>query len=167
MRPWRIALIAATAVALVLAARAFWPSEERRIRSRLDELASVASERGGDGLERMARAARLGQFFTPEVVIDLGAPFPELKGRETIVALWAKAGAGTDEFGVRLADVRVEVNADGTTATSRLTAILSDSTPRLLADTADARELQLELTRQAGYWQVARVVGIEAITRPR
>lgn len=167
MQSVRIGLVVAAVVAALLAARAYWPTEERRVRSRLDDLARSVGERDGQGLEQMARAARLAGYFTEDVVVDLGEPYPEFRGRDTIMALAAKARGHDDDFAVRFEDVAVRLDEDGRGAGVRLVVVLTGRSSRWVADAADARELQVRMQRDDGAWRIAQVTNVEAIARPR
>jgi len=167
MQGKRIAVIVTVICAVAFAIWSSWPGEERRIRSRLEDLAATATERGGPGLGQMAHAAKLAGFFTADAVVDLGPPYPEIRGRETIMALAAKSMVPGDDFAVTFEDVAVTLGPGATSATARLTAVVSGQGPRLLNDTFDARELEIDLLKPAGEWQLHRVTIIEAIQRPR
>lgn len=161
--------VAVLGVTLAVAAAtwAYWPGEEQRIRSRLEDLAATATERGGEGLGQMAHAAKLAAFFTADVVVDLGPPYPEIRGRESLVALAAKVTMPGDDFAVTFEHVVVTLDPGATSATARLTAVVSGHGPRQRDDTVDARELEVDLLKQDGEWQLDRVASVEAIRRPR
>ncbi len=141
-----------------------FPGDERRIRTALDGLAATAREPSGEGLAPAARAARLGDFFTRDAVIDAGPGLPSLSGRDAIVGLAATARPG-DGFVLRFVDIDVTVGPAGDTALVRLTATMKS---RGLGDreTVDAREFLLEWRKVEGRWLIGRVTGQAAIERP-
>lgn len=167
MQGRRIVALVAVAVAVVFAARAGWPGEERLIRSRLEDLAAVASESGGQGLGQMAHAVKLAGFFSADAVVDLGSPYPEIRGRDAIAALAARAAAPDDEFTITFKDITVALDPGETSATARLTAVVSGRGPRLLDDTVDARELEIELSKADGEWTLSRATIVQPIERPQ
>ena len=140
--------------------------DEERIRAALEELAATVSQSGGEGLAQMTRAATLGSFFAPDVEVDLGAPYAPFRGRDTIMALAAKAAVPGEGFDVRFVDVEVDVAPGGTDATARMTATLADR-GGLLDRGLDARELEMAWRKVDGGWLIARVTGIETLQRPR
>ncbi len=157
-------------VGVVLAALAIYrwwgPGDERRIRRVLDELAAVASQPAGDGVASLARAAALGRFFTEDVVIDPGAPFQVIRGRDTLVALAAKVRPPAGEWEVQFVDVDVQVADDQMTAVAHLTATVRGAVP---GDTRalEARELVVAFRKTDGAWRIARVTGVEPLERVR
>lgn len=141
-------------------------TDEARIRAALDDLAATVSESGGEGLSQMTRAATLGSFFAPDVEIDLGAPWAPFRGRDTIMAMAAKANVPGEGLDVRFVDVEVDVAPDGLNATARMTATATDRGD-LVERGFDARELEMAWRKVEGQWLIARVTGIETLERPR
>ena len=167
MQGKRIVVFVAVAVAVVLAAWAFWPGEERLIRSRLENLAAAASESGGQGIGQMAHAAELASFFSADAVVDLGSPHPEIRGRDAIMALAAQATAPDDEFTITFKDITVTLDPGEKGAAARLTAVVSGRGPGLLGDTVDASEIEIDLSKADGEWTVSRVTIVQPIARPQ
>ncbi len=143
-----------------------FPSDERLIRAALNDLAATVSQSGGEGLAQMARAAKLGQLFTEDVVVQLGPGFAPIRGRDTIMALAAKAQVPGEGFTVRFVDVTVAVDASGLAATADLTATVQG---RSLGDlqAIDAKELEIAFRKVGQDWLIERVTGVNAIERPR
>jgi len=142
------------------------PGDEGRIRAALDELAATVSQSGGEGLSQMTRAAKLGSFFAVDVEIDLGPPYTPFRGRETIMAMAAKAAVPGEGLDVRFVDVEVEVAPGGTDAITRMTAIVSDRSGAFDRG-LDAREFEMVWRKTEGEWVIQRVTGIQALERPR
>jgi len=140
--------------------------DEGRIRAALEELAATVSEPGAEGLGQVTHAAALGGFFAPDVEVDLGAPFTPFRGRDTIMAMAAKAAVPGQGLDVRFVDVEVEVAPGGTDATTRMTATVADRGGRAQGG-IDARELEMTWRKTDGQWVIARVTGIETLQRPR
>jgi hypothetical protein len=86
----------AVVAVVVLAAAGFWywrsagTPRDREIRRRLTEFAAEFNSSTTDGLGTLARAGRLGQYFTPDIVIDLGQGSPPIHGRETLMGMAAR-----------------------------------------------------------------------------
>ena len=140
--------------------------DEGRIRAALEELATTLGAPGAEGFAQMTRAAALGAFFAPDVEVDLGAPYTPFHGRDTIMAMAAKAVAPGQGVDVRFVDVEVDVAPGGTEATARMTATVDDR-GGLLDRGFDARELEMAWRNVDGNWVIARVTGIETLQRPR
>jgi hypothetical protein len=160
-----VGVIAAVVVAYYAYDRLF-PDDNHRIRTVLDDLAATVSHTGGDGLSQLTQAAKLGRFFTQDVVIDLGSGFSPIRGRDTVMALAAKAQIPGEGFHVRFVDVTVSVDPSGVRAVAGMTATVQG---RSLSDlqAIDAKELEMELQKVDGEWRIDRVIGVEAIQRPR
>lgn len=147
--------------------RALFPSEARRIRQRLDELAETASiEAGEPPLVRMSRAARIGRYFIEDAVVDLGDPFRPIRGREAVIGAAARIPVRQEGVTFEFVDVQVVVPPDEQTATVRLTAQSSGLDFRTGDHVIEARELDMTLRQLEGEWLIARVDGIEVIERP-
>jgi hypothetical protein len=162
-------LLAATVLLALLGwlvARWYWAGDEQAIRVALDELATSVSEPAGEGVEALARAARLGQFFAPDVVVDLGQPFPVITDRDTLMAMAANAHVPGQELEVRFVDVEVKVLPGGAEAVVHLT-VTAAGTGRSFDRGLDARELEMGWRKRGGTWEIARVTGVETLERPR
>ncbi len=157
--------IAGVAVAVAVTAWQLWPSEARRVRRKLDALASVVNERPHDGLGQIARAAQLAQFFTEDVVIDPGRGAGPIHGRERLLALVSRAPNDGDPFRLAFVDVSVELpGADA--ATAHLTATLSSRDADTGAENVDAREVELQF-RRTDDWRISRITLVDALEKPR
>ena len=141
-------------VAAWLAWKTLFPSEEQRIRARLDEIVDTVNAPSADGLAKLADAARLASFFTEDVTIDPGAPYPTMRGRDAIVAAAAAAGRATGDSSCRSWTFRWQ-SGTAATATAHLTLTLTWTNVQTGAPTMDAREVELALRKEAGEWRVA------------
>jgi ketosteroid isomerase-like protein len=153
-------------VAAWLAWKTLFPSEEQRIRARLDEIVDAVNAPSADGLAKLADAARLASFFTEDVAIDPGAPYPALRGRDAIVAAAAAAGRAAGGFELSFVDVQIAAGDGGDTATAHLTLTLTWTNAQTGAPTMDAREVELALRKEAGEWRVAGATPVETLQRP-
>ncbi|MGH8637663.1 MAG: nuclear transport factor 2 family protein [Burkholderiales bacterium] len=154
------------AVALAAAGLAAWwyagASEEREIKRRFTEFAEEFNASTTDGLGTMARAARLGAYFTPDIVVELGQGSPPIHGRETLIGMAARLQPRTAAFLVELDDVTVEmVDADNASVT--LTVVIRRRTIGTDEESMDAREFAADVTRSGGPWQMQRVVAIDTL----
>lgn len=157
----------AIAVGILLAAiawgaYAWWPSEERRVRKRLAALADTVNDSPRDGLQLVARAARLTSFFEPDVVVDPGGGAAPINGRESLVALASRAPDARGSFRLSFVDVSVEVT--GTRASSHLTATIEWQAAGE-PPSVDAREVMLDW-RKTDAWRIARVTAVEPLEKP-
>ena len=67
--------------------RSWWPDDRRDIRRRLNAFESEFNDSTTEGLGTVARAARIGSYFTDDVVIELGQGSPPIRGRETLIGM--------------------------------------------------------------------------------
>ena len=155
-----LAILAIAAIAW--GAWRFWPSEERRIKRRLDDLVEVVNERPTDGLSLVARTAELSRFMTEDVILDPGIGAGPIHGRERLLALASRAPGGGGAFKMRFVDVSVDVSGDA--AVAHLTAVLSWQGVSG-EENVDAREVELQL-RDVDNWRMNRITVIRPLERP-
>jgi ketosteroid isomerase-like protein len=158
----RVLAVAAAAV-VALAVWQLWPSDARRVRGKLDLLASVVNERPSDGLGQVARTAQLAQLFTEDVVLEPGQGAGAIRGRERLLALASRAPNDGDPFKLSFVDVSVRVAGDD--ATAHLTATLASRDPETGEENVDAREVELQF-RHAGDWRISRISLIDTLEKP-
>jgi ketosteroid isomerase-like protein len=162
----RLLLALFAVVGAWLAWKTLFPSEEQRIRARLDQIVATVNAQSTDGLDKLADAARLASFFTEDVTIDPGTPYPTLRGRDAIVGAAAAAGRASGGFELSFADVQVAVGDGGDTATAHLTLTLTWTNVQTGAPTIDAREVEIALRKEGGEWRVAGATPVETLRRP-
>ena len=154
--------------ALALAAIGYWLStntaapEQRHIRARRDEFGGEFNAGTTDGLGTVARAARIGQFFTPDVVVELGQGSPPIHGRETLIGMSTRLQPRTAAFVLELSDVTIEV-LDPTRAEATFTAVIRRRSFGSGDESLDAREFSAELRNADGEWRVSRVIAIDTL----
>lgn len=159
----RSAAIAAVAVcAGAWAWFAFRPGPEARIERRLQALAAEFNESTTDGLGTVARAARIGSYFTDDVVVDLGQGTPPIQGRETVIGMTARLQPRTAALRLELVDITVALRSHdradvSLTATFGRRAIGVES-----AESVDARELAITMMETGGEWRVSHVRVVDA-----
>jgi hypothetical protein len=159
-RAIRLALVVGLLGAL-WGAWSWWSSEERRIRSRLDELADLMTPDPGEpDMARLARFARFRSALTVDIMVDVGEPIPPITSRETLIGLVFRAHATGMRRKVELSDVQVSV-VDSAHARVLLTAVVTTGDGS--AQTVDARELEMGLVKNDGAWLVAHVVAREPL----
>jgi hypothetical protein len=139
-----------------------YPPEEREIRARLDEFTRTFNAAAQEGLAGLAHAARLGQFFTHNVVVELGQGSPPIEGRDTLVGMAARLQPRTAEYRLEIADLHVDVRSDHA-AEVALTAVLHRRSRASAGDSLDAREFAAEVTKEGGVWRVSRVIAVDTL----
>lgn len=171
-RVWRrsgslgpILVAIALAVAAFFTWRVLFPSDAQRIHARIGELATAVNTRSSDGIGRLADAARMLSFFTADVVIEPGAPYAPIHGRQALVAVLGRASE-PGGFTLAFEDVSVEVAPSGTDATARMTATLTWTNARTGERSLDAREIEVDLREIDGEWTIAGARAIDTLERP-
>ena len=156
----------AVVVAVILAAaalawvwRVWWVSDAQQIARRLQSFASDFNESTTDGLGGVARAARIGTYFTDDIVVDLGKGTPPIQGRDTLMGMAARLQPRTAAFTLELLDINVEMGPQST-AEVNLTAAFRRRTAAG-EESIDARELLVTMTKADGSWRVNHVKAIE------
>jgi hypothetical protein len=152
--------IAAVVLLCVWAWRAWWPSDELRIRRTLQSFAADFNAGASDGVAALARAAQISSYFTSDISVDLGKGMPPIQGRETLAGMVARLQPRTAAFTMELVDVNVQVS--GATAKVSLTAAFKLRSLATGDESVDARELSLGMVKDGDVWRVSRVNTVEA-----
>ncbi len=159
----KIALASLAVLGILLAWRTWGSSDERAIRQRLEALTVDINTTAGEGLDGVAHAAALAGFFSDDVVVDLGEGASPIVGRATLVGMASRLQRRTAAFRLRFDDVGVRLGPDRTTADVALTASFVQRADGTGADSMDAREFALTLTKRSGEWRIARVTAVETL----
>ena len=144
-----------------LAWRYLAPNDERDVRRRLNAFASAFNETSSGGVATVAHAARLGSYFTEDVVVELGDGAPPIRGRQTLIAMATRLQPRTEAFTLELVDQNVTVSSP-TTAEVNLTATFRRRSHASGEDAVEARELALRMIKAAGNWLVSEVKSVDA-----
>ena len=98
---WELIRTAVVMVAvLTLTSCSWWQGDKAIIIARLNALAEQVNAHAPDGLGSLSRAAQIGQFFTDDVIIELGRGSAPVTGRETLMAMAARLEPRTAGFTV-------------------------------------------------------------------
>ena len=152
-------------LALVVAAAGLWwwnsrsSSAEREIHALFEGFAREFNSGASGGLGLVARAAHIGEYFTPDVVIELGQGSPPIQGRETLMGMASRLQPRTSAFELEFDDVTVQL-MDPDHADVTFTALFRQVTGE---KSIDAREFSGELVRAGGRWRVNKVVAIDTL----
>jgi ketosteroid isomerase-like protein len=145
---------------LAVAAVTWWlfPTEERRVRSRLGELSQSASIPANEqDLGRVARLGRLRRLLTDDVVLEAGAPVGPVVGGDSLVGIAAQFRYGDGGLRVELHDLVVVVADDERSARAQARVVATERAADR-RETVDMRDVSLELSKTDGGWQLTRVV---------
>ena len=166
MRAWFWRAVAA----VVLLALGIWiwsvlfPSPERIIRKRLNELAKSASFGGNESpLAAFANSQNVAGFFTAEIEMKVDVPGRSqqiLSGRETLLQTIMHARSALGGLNVEFYDITVTVTPDKSSAEANLT---------LKARVAGERdiiiqELKIWLNKAEGNWRIYRLETIKTLS---
>jgi ketosteroid isomerase-like protein len=155
------------AVVALLAVTTAWllwpPNSDRQIRRRLTALAEEFNSSTVDGLGVAAKAVRIGDYFTDDVIVDLGQGSSTIVGRDTLIRMAARLQPRTGPFTLRLDDITVDAAADGRTATVALTLTIIRTSNVTREQSLDAREFSLGMRKPDGEWRIARAAAVDTI----
>lgn len=155
--------IALAALAIAALAWLFWPeSDEAAIRRRLRAVVEEANARTAEGLETVAKAARIGAYFTENVVVDLGTGAAPISGRQTLIGMAALVQPSASLV-VALEDITVVKRPDADVADVTLTATFTRTEIGTGERTMDAREFALEVRKEDGEWRIGRVMAVDTL----
>jgi ketosteroid isomerase-like protein len=125
-------------------------------------LVGEANKPAAEGLALIAHAVSIGDYFTTDTVVDLGAGSTPIPGREMLIGMVARLQPRTAAYRVELDDVEVRVSEDGESAGVAATVIITSRRPGP-DDGADAREFALTLTKADGDWRIARMTAVQTL----
>jgi hypothetical protein len=157
----------AAAVAIVAVAGWIWttwrPDEERQIRARLSSLAEEFNTSAADGLGLVAKAARMGTYFSDDVTIDLGPGSAAIVGRDTLMGMAARLQPRTSVYTLSLDDVAIDVAPEKRTAKVALTLIITRTSGVTGKESLDAREFSVDLRKLDGEWRISRAAAVDTL----
>jgi hypothetical protein len=165
MRIPRGAVLAALAVVAALGVWAWLArgsDDERAIRRRLAEFVEDFNASTTDGLGLVARAAKIGSYFTDDVVVDLGAGAGPITGRETLMGMATRLQPRTAAFELELDDITIDVAPDDV-AEVTLTTLFRRRSVTSGETSLDAREFSLGMRKVGGDWRVARITAVDIL----
>jgi hypothetical protein len=145
----------------------WWFNPRRAIKRQLGELAATLSV-PPDGLtemDRLARLARLRNYFSPDVQITTGRSGASISSRDELlgaVAAWKPAPGG---WTVTFVDVQIRMDSE-TTASAYMTVEITGRDPRTSVPSIDAREATIRLSEQDDVWVVTTAEPSETLQRP-
>lgn len=165
MRPRTVATAALVVVAIagVLLWQRRYSGDEGDLRASLASLAEEFNASTTDGLGTVARAVELGNYFTDDVVVDLGPGSGPIEGRLTLIGMAERLQPRTAAFRLTLDDVGVEMGAGNQQADVTLTAIFTRRSITTGEQTVDAREFALAMRKTGGRWRIQRATAIDAL----
>lgn len=164
MRARTVTGAALVALLSLITAWLLWPpNNDRQIRRRLTALADEFNSSTADGLGLAAKAVRIGDYFTDDVIVDLGEGSSTIVGRETLMGMAARLEPRTAAFTLRVEDITVEAAADGRTAIVALTLTITRTSTVTREQSLDAREFSLEMRKTDDEWRIARAAAVDTI----
>lgn len=159
-----LAIVVAAAAGLWFGWQWLFPSDEARIVAVLERIADGVSIGAAEGdVGRLARAASLRNEFAPDITVDAGPPFERIRGREAIIGAAARTSGRVRNLQITFPDVAITVAPDRQSATALVSAEArfdDGAGPGI-----DARELELEFTRNDDDWVISAVTLVQALQR--
>jgi SnoaL-like protein len=140
----------------------FWlPDDRRDVRRRLNAFAAEFNESTAAGLATVAHAARIGTYFTDDVVLELGDGAPPIRGRQTLIAMATRLQPRAAAFRLDLVDQLVTISSPATADVS-LTAAFRRRSTASGEESLEAQELTVRMVKLDGTWLVSEVRSVEA-----
>ena len=135
----------------------YYLGDRRQIRHQLDALAATATVNGAESdVDRLARAVRIGVFFTEDVVIRRSEDNSAFVGGRRGVAEMATAAAAehrTMKVSINNVDIAI---ADGSNATAKMTVVVATNNPE--AESVNVRQVTATLRKVNGTWLIAQAI---------
>ena len=159
-----IAVIAATT--LMCAIGLWWwrsaTPDAREVRRLFDDLAHELNAGTTSGFGTLTHIARLAEFFSPDVVVELGQGSPPIQGRDTLMGMVGRLQPRTAAFVVELDDVTAEFTSPDRGDVT-FTALIRRRSFTSGEESMDAREFGAEVVKIGGRWRISRVVAIDTL----
>ena len=164
MRGRTVTGAALVALLALITAWLLWPPNNgRQIRRRLTALADEFNSSTADGFGLAAKAVRIGDYFTDDVIVDLGEGTSTIVGRDTLMGMAARLQPRTAAFTLRVEDITVDAAADGRTAIVVLTLTITRTSAVTREQSLDAREFSLEMRKTDDEWRISRAAAVDTI----
>lgn len=159
--------LTALCAAILVAGSALWwwtaaSPDERQVRRLFKDFTEELNAGTSGGFGTVAHIARLSQFLSPDIVVELGHGSPPIEGRETLLGMVSRLQPRTAAFVLEMDDVTVEfIGADRGEVT--FTALIRRRSFESREESIDAREFAGEVVRSGGHWRVSRVVAVDTL----
>lgn len=150
---WAVVVVVVAAVV----GAGYYVGDRRQIRHQLDALAAAATVNGAEtDVDRLARAARIGGFFTEDVVIRRSEDNSAFVGGRRGVAEMATAAA-TEHRTIKVSIDNVDITlTDGSNATASMTVVVSSNNPE--AESVNVRQVTATLRKVNRTWLISQAV---------
>ena len=145
----------------------WWFNPRRAIKRELGELAatlSVPADNAGD-IDRLARIARLRNYFAPDVHVTLGESAPALTSRDALLAAIGSWNPPPGGLNVSFVDVQVTLDS-ASTAHAYMTVEVTSTKSQSGQPTVDVREAKAELLKRDNVWVITMAEPVETVQRP-
>jgi|SRR5262245_5625747 len=144
----------------------WWFSPARAVKRQLGRLAATLSVPANDTeIDRVARIARLGRYFAPNVRVTIGKGEVDITSRDMLIAAVANMRPPASGWDVQFVDVQVTVDSEAE-ARAYMTVEVQSEDARTGERSLDAREARVTLTNQDGEWVVTTAESPQSLTRP-
>jgi hypothetical protein len=161
---FRLVTLAAVGALAVWLWTVLFPGPETLIHNRLNKVAALLSFAQDEGrLSRLAKAQRLGAFFSPDIEISIDTPGLSqhtVNGRDELTQHATAVAMALGSLRVHLVDVKIGLSADKTEATVSLTAealVQGEPTPSV-------QEFKIAFRKIDGEWLIVRVQSVRALS---
>ena len=162
----RQALAAVGAVVLLAAGGWWWwgsaSPDQREVRRLLENFATEFNDGATSGFGTLAHTARLAEFFSPDVVVELGQGTAPIRGRDTLMGMASRLQPRTAAFVLEMDDVNVEFTGPDRGDVT-FTALIRRRSFGSGEESIDAREFAAEVVKIGGRWRLSRVVAIDTL----
>ncbi len=145
----------------------WWFNPRRAIMRQLGALAATLSVPAGSRgeVDRLARVARLRNYFAPDVHVTLGGSAPALTSRDALVGAASAWSPPPGDWNVSFVDVQVALDS-GSTARAYMTVEIESRDPGTGQPALDSREMTVGMAARDGAWVVTTAEPTPTPQRP-
>jgi len=145
----------------------WWFNPRRVIKRELGELAatlSVPADNRSD-VDRLARLARLRNYFSPDVRVALGGNGPLLGSRDALIGAASAWEPPPGDWTVSFVDVQVELETNAT-ARADMTVAVESRDPATGQPMFESRDMTVGLAERDGAWVITTAAPAGTLQRP-
>jgi hypothetical protein len=144
----------------------WWYNPTRAVQRRLGELATALSSTDHEpDMSRITRLAELRRYFSADVHVRAGAPWPEIASRDALMSLIAGWTPPPGGWNVQFVDVQVTMES-AEAARAYMTVEVNGRDVQTGQPTVDTREGNINLARRDGEWVVTKAEARETLEKP-
>ena len=138
--------------------------DERQIRKNLGTLASLVEKGEKESIiQSGVQAKKIASFFLEDCRVEVGAPVPNIKGEQDLIAATTHIRQMVGNISVSFSDISITVEENRTRARSTLTAAATVSSSLVEKGEVLPRELEMNWEKVGREWKIKEIGAVETL----